>query len=297
MGNQQGYSNYNYQNSWGIQPSNPQHRNHCHKNKRTYTDLGGAISRLVGHKLAKESRKPYKQTFKSERKNAPKSPIVLENLYGSDYQNYINPHQLERTQSANPSQVQPVQRIQQRTHSAIPLTSAESKRPEINIYADNDFHAICNYCNDTIVPEFYGYHLDQCKLNPQNMRKACDYCGVLFEKDQIQFHMQVCEVKVENLKMPCDYCKKEVPLAEHNYHLSTCDLNPKNFFQPKSQKMNNYQAQFITNQVQECAICLLEMKKDSPVRFLECAHKFHTTCIEDWSRKKKTCPVCVTTFE
>jgi len=296
MGNQHSYSNYNCQNSWEVESSNARHRRHPNKRSRTHADFGGAISRLVGNNIAKEARKAYKQVFHNEKKKAPPSPNVLENLYGSDYRQYINPNQLQRSASAIPSQNQTVRSNQQRTRTAVPLTSVEVRRPDFNInYQEGDLQAICVYCNDTIVPEFYEYHLEQCKQNPQNMKKACDFCGNLFEPNTIQYHMRECEAKVENLKIPCDYCKKSIPLAEHNYHLSTCSLNPKNLSHAKSKKMNN--SQLAVSQVQECAICLLEMKKDSSLRFLGCAHKFHTTCIEDWSKKKKTCPVCVTTFE
>jgi len=295
MGNQHSYSDYNCNNSWRIESSNVQPSRCNKKNSRTHADLGGAISRLIGHSIANETRKAYKKALHHDHKSSSKNPRSLENLYGTDYVNYINPNQLQRSVSDNPPQFQPMQRNQPRTHSAISFSSNEVRRPDINLSSRvEDFQAICHYCNDTIVPEFYGYHLEQCKHNPQNVKKSCDYCGVLLSQNEIERHLQDCDAKIENLKIPCDYCKKEVSLAEYNYHRSSCNLNPKNV---QSQPRKIKKDELYINQIQECAICLLEMKKDSHVRFLECAHKFHDTCIEDWSHKKKACPVCMTNFE
>lgn len=42
-----------------------------------------------------------------------------------------------------------------------------------------------------------------------------------------------------------------------------------------------------SNLVKECSICMEDMKKNSNCKFLECFHKFHTACIDDWLQKVK----------
>lgn len=43
---------------------------------------------------------------------------------------------------------------------------------------------------------------------------------------------------------------------------------------------------------EECIICLDEGEKEW--RELECHHRYHTQCIENWIKVKATCPLCMT---
>ncbi len=40
----------------------------------------------------------------------------------------------------------------------------------------------------------------------------------------------------------------------------------------------------------KCAVCLCKL--DDKTCMLECGHKFHTTCIFTWFKKKASCPMC-----
>jgi hypothetical protein len=40
----------------------------------------------------------------------------------------------------------------------------------------------------------------------------------------------------------------------------------------------------------KCAVCLCKL--DDKTCMLECGHKFHTTCIFTWFKKKPSCPMC-----
>lgn len=46
---------------------------------------------------------------------------------------------------------------------------------------------------------------------------------------------------------------------------------------------------------EECTICLEIMTTSS--KWLPCAHKFHTKCIDEWLRQTPSCPVCRTSAE
>ncbi|KAJ1286428.1 hypothetical protein BS78_03G351000 [Paspalum vaginatum] len=44
---------------------------------------------------------------------------------------------------------------------------------------------------------------------------------------------------------------------------------------------------------QTCSVCLSEMAHGEAVRVLaECLHCFHAACVEQWLRKRRTCPIC-----
>lgn len=42
----------------------------------------------------------------------------------------------------------------------------------------------------------------------------------------------------------------------------------------------------------KCSICLEEYKHDERVGVLDCGHTFHSSCIKEWHKNSKTCPMC-----
>ena len=41
---------------------------------------------------------------------------------------------------------------------------------------------------------------------------------------------------------------------------------------------------------EECVICLRSLTGQVPE--LKCAHRFHKHCLQDWTQRKSTCPLC-----
>lgn len=41
-----------------------------------------------------------------------------------------------------------------------------------------------------------------------------------------------------------------------------------------------------------CCICLKSKRWYQEIRELKCGHRFHFTCINKWTKEKKTCPQC-----
>uniref|UniRef100_A0A8C4P7A5 RING-type domain-containing protein n=1 Tax=Dromaius novaehollandiae TaxID=8790 RepID=A0A8C4P7A5_DRONO len=42
-----------------------------------------------------------------------------------------------------------------------------------------------------------------------------------------------------------------------------------------------------------CVICMLELARGDPVRFLPCLHVYHAACIDAWLLRSFTCPSCM----
>lgn len=47
-----------------------------------------------------------------------------------------------------------------------------------------------------------------------------------------------------------------------------------------------------SHQFTNCSICLEEFKSSSFIKILQCAHIFHSSCIEEWYQAKSFCPLC-----
>jgi hypothetical protein len=44
----------------------------------------------------------------------------------------------------------------------------------------------------------------------------------------------------------------------------------------------------------QCPICLVNIRSNQKVIFLECTHFFHGKCIVTWLKENNTCPICKT---
>eukprot|EP00290_Baffinella_frigidus_P053737 CAMPEP_0180343940 /NCGR_PEP_ID=MMETSP0989-20121125/2555_1 /TAXON_ID=697907 /ORGANISM="non described non described, Strain CCMP2293" /LENGTH=167 /DNA_ID=CAMNT_0022332933 /DNA_START=41 /DNA_END=540 /DNA_ORIENTATION=+ len=43
-----------------------------------------------------------------------------------------------------------------------------------------------------------------------------------------------------------------------------------------------------------CSVCLCDLEQDEECRRLPCLHVFHKSCIDDWLKRNRACPVCKT---
>jgi len=41
-----------------------------------------------------------------------------------------------------------------------------------------------------------------------------------------------------------------------------------------------------------CAVCLCDFETGEQLRELKCTHKFHSSCVDQWLKINKTCPIC-----
>ena len=70
--------------------------------------------------------------------------------------------------------------------------------------------------------------------------------------------------------------------------------SPKILKKPKFSTMSRYviKLEEKNDSIDECTICLEDLDKNNLVKILKCGHEFHTKCIHDWMKIKKTCPIC-----
>ena len=48
----------------------------------------------------------------------------------------------------------------------------------------------------------------------------------------------------------------------------------------------------LSEERQECIICLIKFKKSDKITMLPCTHMFHSYCVETWLKARDFCPVC-----
>jgi hypothetical protein len=41
-----------------------------------------------------------------------------------------------------------------------------------------------------------------------------------------------------------------------------------------------------------CAVCLEDFAEGNTMRLLNCKHRFHKHCIDQWLHRVATCPIC-----
>ncbi|KAJ3672191.1 hypothetical protein LUZ60_006912 [Juncus effusus] len=57
-------------------------------------------------------------------------------------------------------------------------------------------------------------------------------------------------------------------------------------------KMKELESLQVTEEEDDCPICLEEYDKENPRYFTRCEHEFHLACLLDWMERSETCPVC-----
>merc|ERR1719265_386198 len=46
-----------------------------------------------------------------------------------------------------------------------------------------------------------------------------------------------------------------------------------------------------------CAVCLSDFAQESMLRRLPCNHSFHASCVDQWLKQNKVCPLCIQDVE
>lgn len=57
-------------------------------------------------------------------------------------------------------------------------------------------------------------------------------------------------------------------------------------------KYNDFKYEETKGEENNCAICLDKLKTGDMVKALDCSHKFHNKCINNWLKVKLKCPLC-----
>ena len=71
-------------------------------------------------------------------------------------------------------------------------------------------------------------------------------------------------------------------------------IDEKKIQDKKEYIINKYSFINKSNNLDECIICLEEMKENDNLTLLKCSHIYHGKCIEKWLERKSICPLCDT---
>ena len=41
-----------------------------------------------------------------------------------------------------------------------------------------------------------------------------------------------------------------------------------------------------------CTICMTDFQDKEKIKILDCIHRYHVECIDQWLQKNSTCPIC-----
>uniref|UniRef100_A0A914L453 E3 ubiquitin-protein ligase ZNRF1 n=1 Tax=Meloidogyne incognita TaxID=6306 RepID=A0A914L453_MELIC len=78
----------------------------------------------------------------------------------------------------------------------------------------------------------------------------------------------------------CPVCHKIVPLKDVEMHLVMCFTRP----------VLSYNDDVLTADKGECSICLEDMSEGDNIARLPCLCIYHKICIDEWFKRKNTCP-------
>lgn len=78
----------------------------------------------------------------------------------------------------------------------------------------------------------------------------------------------------------CPVCHKIVPLKDVEMHLVMCFTRP----------VLSYNDDVLTADKGECSICLDDMSEGDNIARLPCLCIYHKNCIDEWFKRKNTCP-------
>lgn len=175
----------------------------------------------------------------------------------------------------------------------------------------------CDFCQKTINLEEYQRHIATCEENPENITLECQFCSETFNTlARIITHQESCPVNPKNILVQCQFCDCEITadiFAEHeemcrsNNIIQTCDTCTNMYIgssyirhldgcKREKRRFDQEMQMEKEKEEKECCICMEDLDYNKDTVFLECMHKFHSKCIEDWSVKQRMCPVCRTEF-
>ena len=171
----------------------------------------------------------------------------------------------------------------------------------------------CDHCRQTYNINFLEYHTGECTENPENIKFNCQHCSQIFNALTAVQHVDLCICNPKNIHVECEFCKEEMTEDIYPSHQKTCMSNPENIkisceMCNESISVNQYTIHLETCQKKhkmlaeakiiekQCSICLEQLTNPKATAYLVCLHKFHTECIQSWSKVHNICPICRTRF-
>ncbi|KAK1411213.1 hypothetical protein QVD17_37759 [Tagetes erecta] len=132
---------------------------------------------------------------------------------------------------------------------------------------------------------------------PGRPRTISSTRGSIFPPNMdVDMRMQILEAleAFNDMEMPNNLLHMGREFNENDYEmlLALDDNNHHHGGATHAQINNLPQSTVQAENLQECAICLEAPNVGETIRHLPCFHKFHKECIDEWLRRKTSCPVC-----
>ncbi|XP_024982471.1 uncharacterized protein LOC112518911 [Cynara cardunculus var. scolymus] len=112
----------------------------------------------------------------------------------------------------------------------------------------------------------------------------------------VDMRMQILETleAVGDMRMPNDLLHMGREFNEDDYEmlLALDEDNHRHGGATRAQINNLPESTVQAENLQECSICLETPTVGETIRHLPCLHRFHKACIDEWLRRKTSCPVC-----
>ncbi|KAI3697096.1 hypothetical protein L6452_29848 [Arctium lappa] len=112
----------------------------------------------------------------------------------------------------------------------------------------------------------------------------------------VDMRMQILETleAVGDMRMPNDLLQVGREFNEDDYEmlLALDEDNHRHGGATRAQINNLPESTVQAENLQECSICLETPTVGETIRHLPCLHRFHKACIDEWLRRKTSCPVC-----
>ncbi|KAI3746862.1 hypothetical protein L6452_09304 [Arctium lappa] len=112
----------------------------------------------------------------------------------------------------------------------------------------------------------------------------------------VDMRMQILEAleAFNDMELPNDFLQIGREFNENDYEmlLALDDNNHQHGGATHAQINNLPESTVQAENLQECAICLETPTIGETIRHLPCLHGFHKDCIDQWLRRKTSCPVC-----
>jgi len=142
-------------------------------------------------------------------------------------------------------------------------------RPSSNVSLDK---VPCRFCNEACNLKYKDNHERICPKNPENIKINCRHCQKTLNLPLYQSHIQSCEENSQQRRRslePTSGARRNLQDGISNLRRSKTNTDL------RIEGCHNRMNHGIQKELEECSICLEQIKSNFDLTTLRCNHKFH----------------------